>query len=1559
MDLRMTVVDPSRTGACAEVSIAAGSGTPLSAVADQLAAAVASIPPGSLVFECEGRRVDPSHPLGMPPLLQGAFLTLHRPTVPGAEPAFLGEVSSTVAMVEVHVIAGPDAGGVHPLCSGRHSIGRAAANSIQVSDPDLSRTHAELRVGDGGITVSDTGSTNGTSLGTLSPFGRDQPVNLDEPINVGGSTLVIRHPRRPPAAATLDGEGHRMINRRPHLRSPRPEAHIVFPAAPAPPSRRRLPWIATLLPLFMAVPLAVVWRQSSFLLFAVMTPVMMIGQHLADRRWAGQDASREQAAYEHRRREQEMMLRAALAEDAAYVETTSPDLAHLSVTVAGPTDDLWRRTRVDADFLVLRLGRGSDASSVVVERPAPSGMGSGQRERVSHDDVPIAVDLAVVRVLGICGPRSTTLGLVRSLIGQMAVLHSPQEVRIQVLVADERERSRWRWVDRLPHGGTDPNGPGTEMSAPGGRSLRVVVLDGAQTLRRDAQVAEILRAACHAEMNPGSQYQDRPGSEPLLAPLVICLDGSEQALPLECGATITFADPQSESELVRASDVVPGREVLGSRTAVLRRSRTSSQHFAPDLAGARWAERLSRHLAPLRDATPDPQRSLPTAVRLVDLLAHVEHVQSTDPVDLARHWRQAGASALTATLGVDVTGRFRVDLRNDGPHMLIAGTTGSGKSELLRTLVAGLAVNSSPEAVSFLLVDYKGGAAFAECAALPHVSAVITDLDLHLARRALASMRAELRRRESTLSRVGCDSIDAYGMVRAMRPELPPLPRLVVIVDEFRVLAEELPEFVSGLVRTATVGRSLGVHLVLATQRPAGVVSADIAANMNLRIALRVRDSADSVDLIASPAAAQISHGLPGRAVSRSGADPLRTFQAAQVSGRLDAEPAGPVVRRVDENGGVVDGRPGELIGADTSDAFAPSHRSLSDLGQIAQAARGANNLLDLTPVLPAWLPPLPHRLAHPGISASVSADPSADTAGLVLGLADLPDEQCQTALDWLFDGSHLAIAGGPRSGRTTAIRTLARAAACLAKDQEEGEPWHVYVLDGSGSLADCSDLPQVEAVIRTDDLERADRLLRLVRSEISERQQRLAAGDRGRFTPIVLLVDGWEALTTYLAAVDHGLMLDEFMSIVRDGASAGLHVAISGGRTLLTAAISTLLTERVVLRFADPADVLLAGAPASFTKMEQTPGRGVWLSPRFEAAREIQVALPPSATVRVEVPPRPGMSSRTRWRIPTLPQRLTHQELLAASAEQTGHHRHSGGGPATPTTTPLTDAHRCSVPIGIGGDHALPVHLHLVPASVTLILGSAGAGRTSALRCIAAGLQRISIPVLLVGGSIPESTGPPWIDVTSAGADAVLARALAEQPDAVVLMDEVIAAGSMPGSAAEAQLEAVAGLLSAHVAGRSSTAAASTSTELIGTTANPSGAALVLATSTTAMLSAYRGVLLLARGCRTGLLLGGPAPGDGELLGARLPRRLAGPPGRALLVTSGRATALQLALPPAEPVRESTPEPASDPMSNPASDPMSDPVWPTTRHLDGLGSRRTTPATPQLTALEDSQPIR
>ncbi|MGC5617489.1 FtsK/SpoIIIE domain-containing protein [Georgenia sp. Z1491] len=373
-----------------------------------------------------------------------------------------------------------------------------------------------------------------------------------------------------------------------------------------------------------------------------------------------------------------------------------------------------------------------------------------------------------------------------------------------------------------------------------------------------------------------------------------------------------------------------------------------------------WAGRHARAL----EVAGGEGESLPSSVHLTDLLGPLT------PVAVRRRW--SAGHGLRVPVGRGTEGPVEVDLVAEGPHALLAGATGAGKSEALTSWLVALAATCSPTDLAMVLVDYKGGSAFAPLAPLPHVSAVLTDLDPAATVRALTSLGAELRRRERVLADAGAKDL---GELYARGGSL---PRLLVVVDEFRALADDHPQLLADLVRLAAQGRSLGLHLVLATQRPSGIVGPDVRANITVRLCLRVLEAADSRDVVGTARAAELP-AVPGRAVLRT--DAAREVQVAWLG------PTGS-------------GLPADAVAA------------------VRAAAEGT-----AAPAVP-WAPELPVAVAAGGINPATGVPLPSTAVALV-------DEPGRLALEpWCWDGSALLVLGGPGTGRTTALRALGAAAA-------------------------------------------------------------------------------------------------------------------------------------------------------------------------------------------------------------------------------------------------------------------------------------------------------------------------------------------------------------------------------------------------------------------------------------------------------------------------------------------------------------------------------------------------
>ena len=919
-------------------------------------------------------------------------------------------------------------------------------------------------------------------------------------------------------------------------------------------------------------------------------------------------------------------------------------------------------------MLALRIGTATLPADVTVLDPADD-----VTPPPDLDDAPVIVHLDRVGVLGVTGPRHRTLGLARSLLGQVGVLHSPRDVAVVVLADRFGTADDWAWVPWLPHASPDAGGG---VEAPGACSAlmgagteqvrrRLAALDALVTTRREQappgqpwtgpRVVVVLDGAGRLRSAPGLARLLEDG--PHVGLRFVCLDDDPAALPSEC----------------RAAALLGGE--VGTRARLRVTGDDEVDDVTADLAGVRWATRLARALAPLRDATPSGAGpGLPDRVRLLDALPP----GATEAAVIERVWHDRPRST-KAMLGVTASGPYVVDLRLDGPHLLVAGTTGAGKSELLRTLIASLALANRPDELAFVLVDYKGGAAFSDCARLPHTVGVVTDLDGHLTQRALTSLQAEVRRRERLLRDAGAADLEAYlALVDA--GSVPRLPRLVLVVDEFRVLAEELPDFVSGLVRLAAVGRSLGLHVVLATQRPGGAVSADMRANVNLRIALRVRDAVDSTDVVDSVDAAGITPRTPGRACVRTGAGPLLAVQTAYVSGNPVTQGTAAASVHPTSVTGLGEPPPATL----TPDGGGPSDLStlVTTLGAVARSVGAA-------PVPSPWLEPLPELVLARDVAdaGEVGAD------AVAYGLVDSPAAQRREPLTWHPDGC-LTVVGTGRSGRTTTLRSLVVAAAQQWSAADIG----VYVLDGGGGLAGLAGLPHVGAVVPRDDTDRTTRVLRLLTTEIARR----ATDPGGGHSRLLLVVDGWESLRAVHDELE-GPGLDAVLQVVREGPAVGVLTLLAGDRSVLMGAVGGAVAERLVLRTADPTDAVLAGVPARDVPAHLPPGRGLRVG--ADGVREVQVAVLDPADVRTW-PSDAGPSAGPRP-VPPMPDRVPAQAL---------------------------DFPAGSLLLGVGGDDVGP--LALDPAEdgpVVLVAGHPRSGRSTTLLTLAGSLTRTGRPVVVV----------------------------------------------------------------------------------------------------------------------------------------------------------------------------------------------------------------------------------
>ena len=1052
----------------------------------------------------DGRIVDPDHLLIEAGLVDGARIDLNQGDLSESEDSEHARLGESW----LGVVGGPDSGVIHRLSSPTTiRIGRNPENDLTIANDSVSGVHGELQWGDHEALLTDLGSHNGSWLAGVAING-SQPVDEAQPIRLGSSQLRLRRVDtgdRPLGSSVehATSAGRILLNRPPRAAIPPEPTPLLLPDPIKDRENPRLSIVSLIVPVLFAVVMVTVTRDPRFGLFALMSPLMAIGNYVSNRRKVKSerlsDASTHADALERLQRE---LVRGVQQERARRLHL-GPDLLELRRRIEVPSSRLWERRLTSEDALVARIGSGDVPWSPPIDKAGPA------LEEIA-DDVQVVLDeftaiddvelLADLRegVLGIHGDRDRSRAAIRALTLQLATAHGPSDLRIAVLT-DEESRREWSWIEWLPHATVSDGSGALVLTAEGARRF-------GEKLAEELPEPQTNRPASFAPRwllivdDVGLVHERASAVRRLLENTDLGIHGVVRAdrvdqLPASTTQVLEVEGVDGACKLGRVDDrSAHGAgsidDLSASTAAEIAQAMARFEDPEQELIGGELPERLS-----IRDVLVPP-----------------------DAESIKKRWDEsAKQDAVLAPLGVGSEGAVVIDMVVDGPHGLVAGTTGAGKSELLRTMVVGGAAEHSPDDLVFVLIDYKGGSAFDRCSSLPHVVGMVTDLDEHLSQRALRSLDAELHHRELVLRDAGYKDIPDY---RAAGSPSGPLPRLVVVVDEFATLRAELPDFVSALVGIAQRGRSLGVHLILATQRPSGAVDANIRANTNLRIALRVQDAGDSKDVIDTAVAAELPRTLPGRAFVRRGEGDLTPVQTAYASGPVPTS-SGPLVR-VTEIGGAP--RPASK-GSDISE--------LTNLGVYVDACIEAGG--DYAPARRPWTDPLPDSITATELSeienlAKLGDDP------ITLGVGDDPDHQRRVQVGWDPLAGHLGAIGALGGG----VSTLLRSAAIAVGNGELGRDVWVYGADhGAQGLAGLDAYPHVAPIIDADDSARHERLLTMLERTLDERSQDREAASAAPL--LVIVIDGIAGFAERNDLGGGTVAGDRFGRIVRDGPAVGI----------------------------------------------------------------------------------------------------------------------------------------------------------------------------------------------------------------------------------------------------------------------------------------------------------------------------------------------------------------------------------------------------------------------------------
>jgi DNA segregation ATPase FtsK/SpoIIIE, S-DNA-T family len=961
---------------------------------------------------------------------------------------------------------------------------------------------------------------------------------------------------------------------------------------------------------------------------------------------------------------------------------------------------LWERRPHDADFLVVRVGDGRRPLATPLEMPIEKGpaqaldpvcaAAAGQLVQALgwvSDDV-VAVDLRGARVVSITGPRAVRMDVARALLCQLAVLHAPDEVRVH-LCAASGVAPDWEWLKWLPHLGAGEN-------------------------HDDAAELDAILTSRVARARKVQSGVDLLDSGPWLVVISDGMSPAPEAVSLlrrvACQTTLISL---GEGPADEPSEVDVRVQVGPGSLTVDRAGRVGSPVGGrPDRLGSSSAEAVARRLAPLRLSEEPGAQHLGDAISLAGLLG-VSDVGALDP---ATAWRRRPLSQiLRVPIGVGSDGEAVIlDLKEsalggDGPHGLVIGATGSGKSELLRTVVTGLALQHPPDLLAFVLVDFKGGAAFAGLQELPHVAGVITNLanDLAMVDRMHAALFGEIRRRQELLRSAGnLASLRAYHQRVAEGHALPPLPYLLVMVDEFGELLASRPDFIDLFVAVGRLGRSLGMHLLLSSQQLDEGRLRGLESHLSYRIALRTFSAAESRIVLGVPDAYELPP-LPGSAYLKVGTTVYRRFRAALVSeaysppSALLAGPPGP--------------RPFRLIRDATASiaqrALDPesSGPTLLDVvvSQLRDAAPKAHQV---------WLPPLESRVSLGAVMEALGD--VRPRMSVPIGLVDKPAEQSRDLLLVDLSGSagHLMVAGASLSGKSTLLKTLIAGFALTHTPLEA----QFYCIDyGGGAMSSLAGLPHVGGVAGRQDPELVRRTVTEVASMLDERETRFkAAGidspealrsrrekgelDGDSWADVFLVIDNWPALRQEFEDLEAPLL-----EIAARGLGYGVHLVITANRWIdVRSSLRESVGGRLELRLNDPTESAV-NRKAAENVAKGTPGRGITVD-----SLHFQTALP-----------------RIDGSVGVLDQQRGLDALVAGVAA-------GWSGPRTrkvlvlPRAVPLADlkspadAGAPGVPIGVSERDLGVVRLDLMGGDPHfLVFGDGEAGKTNVLRTFLVGL--------------------------------------------------------------------------------------------------------------------------------------------------------------------------------------------------------------------------------------------
>ena len=1180
---------------------------------------------------------------------------------------------------------------------GLMTIGRDKSNTICFNTQNLvSEHHATVEIkSDGSCIVTDR-SQNGTFVNGTRISG-SQRINFGDVVGIFGlkivylgdiiainrpnAELIIKdlaaHSSEPVVPVAANGIGEGYYQRSPRLVEKLDDEIIEIEAPPNLNRSRRQPLLYTIgpsltmvIPMSVGVVFAMLMAQQSgqqtgaFMFMGIITSATaaVIGIFWAlmnvryQRRLEAEEAKRRDDLFGQYLQRMCGILQEKQMINKSILDRLYPNVRECLDYARSKSLRLWERNVNHTDFLSVRLGLGA--------MPSPNAIQTAKEKFTMVDDaladeprkiqnefkllrnVPICLSLFEHRLVGvIADSQKNTAAIARLLALQLSAYHSYTDLRMAFLYskdeADEYAFTRW-----LPHVWSEDGE--TRLIAEGAAGVGEVLYSLSSTVRsrvqdeddkkeKDRPLPHYIVFITDPAMVEGealSKYFNAPTEE--LGMSVVLLYGKIGHLPNDCKV------------IIRQDRGFSGYCSLDS-------SFDNRDEVIFDNVTAREMEHFGRELSNYRVREEQSAGAVPTMLSFLDMYK----TSSVEELDVYRNWLENRSfESMKAMIGyrnTDTPLYLDIHEKYHGPHGLVAGTTGSGKSETLQTYILSLAVNFDPREVSFILIDYKGGGMAKSFEGLPHVAGIITNLGGNQTNRALASINSEIKRRQSVFNEFGVKHIDEYIELFRAEKAANPMPHLLIIADEFAELKKEQPEFVRELVSAARVGRSLGIHLILATQDPSASVDDEIWSNTKFRVCLRVAGKVNSQAMLHRPDAAYITN--TGRGYFQVGNDEIfELFQSGWSGAEYDPEIPYSEQSRNDIKMINLWGKAMVKVKKKKSSS---GGEKISQLRAVVQHIANVATERSISAISDIWLPPLPERVTHNELEEPELVRGALSVA---LGLADYPTGQKQFAfsLDLVEEG-HLLIAGPGGSGKTTLLQTL-----LFGLSTRYGpEQICFYIADfNSRTLGVFVGLPHCGGIVYDSDEDKIDKLVTMLTRELARRVAHFSEKGIGSFKEysklyddvpaIVLAVDNFAAFTE-----NNDKLQDTLVQLTRQSASYGMYLVLtcasaSDVRSKIRQNIGCGIGLQLYDRF-EYEDAI--GAKPVFLADDRVTGRGLAVcdvsSDKLEVL-EVQFALaldaPDSSTLnaglRSHFADLPG-SGITAARIPQVPGDLSIENLF------------------------------------------------------------------------------------------------------------------------------------------------------------------------------------------------------------------------------------------------------------------------------------------------------------------------